>query len=452
MARALGPRARGPAVGLLQERLAVLGFYVGPIDGIYGELTQDAVRRFQKAYRLTCDGVAGPQVWSVLQDPMLAAFGGEVRAAGEQLHGLALPAAFPEPVQAPGGMPACRLLVGWELLGDTPLPAQQSEGAFGPLSGWVRAWGELVVRPGGRPAWVQLVPQAPAPVGFLTVDALRVDLRLPAPLARLAAGKAARAVQAARTRRVSPDGAASTPAPVLLLTAGRWEAPWAEPPGGTPVGPLFHLARLLARRHRVWVSLPAPAPGRASARSLFWWGYQVGRLAGAVERLVAWLSPPLPQEVVPPLEGLKPWVRGVAAFSPPWRVLLGFDLAPWWYPSGEATPTPSPRRLSHAEAVVWGWRLRRAGGARTAPGCGQEPSQTGELGCRDAAWVRALARWVHWAGLGGVMVAGVHRADPRAREALQSALPPLLVRPSGIWMIGERDGPSVPPDGLAAKA
>lgn len=459
MARALGPRARGAAVGLLQEKLAVLGFYVGPVDGVYGELTQDAVRRFQRAFRLTCDGVAGPQVLSLLRDPMLAAPGGDVRAPGgdvgapgEEVRAPDAPAAFPEPVQAPGGMPACRLLVGWEPLGDTPLPHQQWEAAFGPLSGWVRAWAELVVEPGLRPACVQPAPQAEAPAGPLMVDGLRLDLRLPASLARLAAARAARAVETARARRIGPDGPAAAPGPILLLMAGRWEVPWAEPPGGTPVGLLFHLARLLARRHRVWVALPAPAPARASARSLFWWGYQVGRLAGPVERLVAWLSPPAPEEEMPPLGGLKPWVRGLAAFSPPWRVLLGFDLAPWWYPSAEAAPTLSPRRLSHSEAVLWAWRLRRAGGARAGPGRSQEQAEMGRLGCRDAAWVRALAQWVRWAGLGGVVVAGLQRADPRAREALRSALSPLLVRPSGIWMMGERDGPSVPPGGLAAKA
>ena len=29
---------------------------------------------------------------------------------------------------------------------------------------------------------------------------------------------------------------------------------------------------------------------RASARNLYWWGYQIGRLSGPVERLVAWLA------------------------------------------------------------------------------------------------------------------------------------------------------------------
>ncbi|GAA5116508.1 L,D-transpeptidase family protein [Pseudonocardia adelaidensis] len=51
----------GPAVQELQQRLSGLGFWLGEIDGHYGQLTRQAVMAFQKAEGLDRDGVAGPQ-------------------------------------------------------------------------------------------------------------------------------------------------------------------------------------------------------------------------------------------------------------------------------------------------------------------------------------------------------------------------------------------------------
>jgi lipoprotein-anchoring transpeptidase ErfK/SrfK len=50
----------GPAVQELQQRLSDLGFWLGEIDGNYGQLTRQAVMAFQKAEGLDRDGVAGP--------------------------------------------------------------------------------------------------------------------------------------------------------------------------------------------------------------------------------------------------------------------------------------------------------------------------------------------------------------------------------------------------------
>jgi peptidoglycan hydrolase-like protein with peptidoglycan-binding domain len=52
--------ASGPAVQELQQRLSDLGFWVGEVDGHYGQLTRQAVMAFQKAEGLDRDGVAGP--------------------------------------------------------------------------------------------------------------------------------------------------------------------------------------------------------------------------------------------------------------------------------------------------------------------------------------------------------------------------------------------------------
>ena len=54
----LGVGARGEAVRRVQERLMV--------DGLYGPLTRDAVRRFQTTHGLKADGMVGPDTWTAL--------------------------------------------------------------------------------------------------------------------------------------------------------------------------------------------------------------------------------------------------------------------------------------------------------------------------------------------------------------------------------------------------
>jgi peptidoglycan hydrolase-like protein with peptidoglycan-binding domain len=50
----------GESVRALQERLRVAGFYYGNATGIFGPITEEAVKRFQDAYKLGVDGVVGP--------------------------------------------------------------------------------------------------------------------------------------------------------------------------------------------------------------------------------------------------------------------------------------------------------------------------------------------------------------------------------------------------------
>ncbi|MFP4298880.1 MAG: HlyD family efflux transporter periplasmic adaptor subunit [Spirulinaceae cyanobacterium] len=59
--------SRGESVRQLQLLLQELGHYSGVIDGIYGNLTQNAVREFQTRQNLTPDGITGKQTWQKLQ-------------------------------------------------------------------------------------------------------------------------------------------------------------------------------------------------------------------------------------------------------------------------------------------------------------------------------------------------------------------------------------------------
>lgn len=57
---------RGEAVKAMQRRLADLGFDPGPSDGIFGPLTEAAVKAFQSARHIDVDGIVGPQTWNEL--------------------------------------------------------------------------------------------------------------------------------------------------------------------------------------------------------------------------------------------------------------------------------------------------------------------------------------------------------------------------------------------------
>lgn len=58
--------SKGPAVLDLQRRLSTLGYWLGPTDGQFGNLTQQAVFALQKASSLVRDGVVGIQTLTVL--------------------------------------------------------------------------------------------------------------------------------------------------------------------------------------------------------------------------------------------------------------------------------------------------------------------------------------------------------------------------------------------------
>ncbi len=56
----------GDQVREAQQALKDKGFYNGPVDGVYGPLTQTAVRRYQEQQNLNADGRLGPETFSSL--------------------------------------------------------------------------------------------------------------------------------------------------------------------------------------------------------------------------------------------------------------------------------------------------------------------------------------------------------------------------------------------------
>lgn len=58
--------SRGEAVTELQLLLSFRGYLPGPIDGIFGPMTQSAVTSFQRDQGLAVDGIVGPITWNAL--------------------------------------------------------------------------------------------------------------------------------------------------------------------------------------------------------------------------------------------------------------------------------------------------------------------------------------------------------------------------------------------------
>ncbi len=58
--------SRGEAVEALQKKLLGQGINPGPVDGVFGPKTEDAVKRFQDREGLEADGIAGPNTLTAL--------------------------------------------------------------------------------------------------------------------------------------------------------------------------------------------------------------------------------------------------------------------------------------------------------------------------------------------------------------------------------------------------
>ena len=65
----LRPGDEGEQVRALQQRLTDLRYWVGPVNGVYGDLTEQAVTAFQKAHGLSRDGIYGPSTRAAMAAP-----------------------------------------------------------------------------------------------------------------------------------------------------------------------------------------------------------------------------------------------------------------------------------------------------------------------------------------------------------------------------------------------
>ena len=63
--------SKGADVRTLQLKLNEFGFQLD-VDGVFGQLTDNAVRDFQKTAQLAVDGIVGAQTWAVLNNPYLS--------------------------------------------------------------------------------------------------------------------------------------------------------------------------------------------------------------------------------------------------------------------------------------------------------------------------------------------------------------------------------------------
>lgn len=62
----LSKTSKGEITKLMQERLVMLTYNVGQIDGINGLKTQNAIKAFQSDYGLNVDGIVGKNTWQKL--------------------------------------------------------------------------------------------------------------------------------------------------------------------------------------------------------------------------------------------------------------------------------------------------------------------------------------------------------------------------------------------------
>lgn len=60
--------SKGNNVKELQSKLNELGYNVGVADGIFGNKTDEMVRRFQRDNKLTIDGIVGPATFNMLNN------------------------------------------------------------------------------------------------------------------------------------------------------------------------------------------------------------------------------------------------------------------------------------------------------------------------------------------------------------------------------------------------
>lgn len=86
--RVLRIGSRGTDVMEIQALLAKIGYRPGPIDGIFGSQTQQAVIQFQRDNGLTPDGIIGPNTYNALE-PLLLGYDRYIIQPGDSFYKIA---------------------------------------------------------------------------------------------------------------------------------------------------------------------------------------------------------------------------------------------------------------------------------------------------------------------------------------------------------------------------
>ncbi|HHW30267.1 MAG TPA: LysM peptidoglycan-binding domain-containing protein [Clostridiaceae bacterium] len=79
----------GPNVKLIQSLLARIGYNPGPVDGIFGSRTRQAVLEFQRDNGLVPDGIVGPATWGIFER-FLIGYDTYIIRPGDTLYTIAL--------------------------------------------------------------------------------------------------------------------------------------------------------------------------------------------------------------------------------------------------------------------------------------------------------------------------------------------------------------------------
>ncbi|MHB8127058.1 MAG: peptidoglycan-binding protein [Desulfitobacteriaceae bacterium] len=133
--------ARGPEVQELQRLLVKWGYNPGPIDGIFGTKTEQAVLQFQRDRGLTSDGIVGPITWRALQSQPQPGYQLYTIQAGDTFYKIALrfQISLSSLLAANPGVDPNRLSLGQQIR--IPIPGLGPEpGLTRTVCGWLPYW------------------------------------------------------------------------------------------------------------------------------------------------------------------------------------------------------------------------------------------------------------------------------------------------------------------------
>lgn len=387
--RALRLHDRGDSVARLQEALQELGYDVGPIDGIFGYLTLDALRQFQREHRLAVDGKAGPEVWTTLFRPELRARREvHIVARGERLADVARRYGVSERflrhtnrlTREHGLYEGRRLVIRSRyVVGavDALAGAREADFTLRRIAGHVSALASLQFRvaPDGTlvGAWDDEAMAVCRGRGVEVLAVCRLSAADEPPRALLH-----RLLHNRKTRHACieqwaevlnrPDaGGLVVDLPGLLLGDGSRFVRFVQ-----ALSNAVH-----ARGKRLIAGVPVPVRGirgRLQLADVDW-----RRLAEAADGVLLQTHVPPPGAGAPPSpHDVRQWVRALCARVPRWKVVLGVSLGAW-----EGAPGSPLNELTYQQAValafgrgrrpVWDDRLQlHVGAYRTA---GEQPEE-----------------------------------------------------------------------------